>query len=370
MPDHELHRHALWVLLPALDTSDPNLRYYYDFEPALAEYKRVFAALGCAWQWRRVRLADIGAVLDEIQMASGARPPLIINLCDGDEVNGAPGVSVIRELEARQLAYTGARESFYQLTTSKIALKRAFDAAGVCTAPWQEIRDGVSLAGVFERCGRPVIVKPAVSGGSMGLGVRNVVADVPQLEAVLAALRSGYHGWNLAWGGVLAERYVQGREFTVLVVGTGARARCYAPAELVFHPSLAENERFLSFDRLWETFETEAAMPNDEHFYQFAPVEPGLVAALQTLSLAAYHAVGGSGYGRVDIRQDAATGELHVLEVNAQCGLSEDENYTAVGAILRFEGVSFSGLTQAMLADALASRRVAAPHTARAAGLA
>ena len=62
MSSHELQRHALWLLLPTLETEDPNLQYYYDFEPALAEYKRVFAELGCDWQWRRVRLDSIAAV--------------------------------------------------------------------------------------------------------------------------------------------------------------------------------------------------------------------------------------------------------------------------------------------------------------------
>ncbi|MBK6392109.1 MAG: hypothetical protein IPF70_16310 [Saprospiraceae bacterium] len=48
--------------------------------------------------------------------------------------------------------------------------------------------------------------------------------------------------------------------------------------------------------------------------------------------------VKGRGYGRVDIRMDQVTGEMYVLEVNAQCGLSEDENFTSIGAILKYSG--------------------------------
>jgi D-alanine-D-alanine ligase len=50
---------------------------------------------------------------------------------------------------------------------------------------------------------------------------------------------------------------------------------------------------------------------------------------------------------------DAATGQLYVLEVNAQCGLSEDENYTSIGAILRVNQTSFTQLIQEVLLDAL-----------------
>lgn len=121
----------------------------------------------------------------------------------------------------------------------------------------------------------------------------------------------------------------------------------------VFHDSLKVNERFLSFDRLWETYKTESAMPDNGFVYTYAKVDEALIPTLKALSIQAYKAVQGSGYGRIDIRQDAVSGELYVLEVNAQCGLSEDENYTSIGAILRFEDLNFAALTEAILEDAI-----------------
>ena len=49
---------------------------------------------------------------------------------------------------------------------------------------------------------------------------------------------------------------------------------------------------------------------------------------------------------------DAITKKIFVLEVNAQCGISEDENFTSIGAILRFEGTTFSQLLIEILNDA------------------
>jgi D-alanine-D-alanine ligase len=71
------------------------------------------------------------------------------------------------------------------------------------------------------------------------------------------------------------------------------------------------------------------------------------------VSLQAYHAVQGKGYTRADIRRDKATGQLYVLEVNAQCGLSEDENYTSIGAILRVNQTPFAQLIAEIILDAL-----------------
>jgi D-alanine-D-alanine ligase len=49
---------------------------------------------------------------------------------------------------------------------------------------------------------------------------------------------------------------------------------------------------------------------------------------------------------------------LYVLEVNAQCGLSEDEDYTSIGAILRFAGRSFTQLIEEIIYDTIANRGI------------
>jgi D-alanine-D-alanine ligase len=49
---------------------------------------------------------------------------------------------------------------------------------------------------------------------------------------------------------------------------------------------------------------------------------------------------------------DKETGKLYVLEVNAQCGLSEDEDYTSIGAILRFSGNTFTQMVAEIINDA------------------
>src|SRR4030095_697579 len=99
---------------------------------------------------------------------SGRKIPLVLNLCDGDEVNGTPGVSVIHELERNKLVYTGSDDHYYNITTSKIPMKAAFDKAGVSTAKW-EIIDGSedSIKGICRRLGAPLIIKPAVSRGRL-----------------------------------------------------------------------------------------------------------------------------------------------------------------------------------------------------------
>jgi D-alanine-D-alanine ligase len=341
----------VWVLAPALSTGNENIDYYYDFSQSIAEYTHVFQSLQMQWQWQPVSMQDyvriISAIADEKK--KGQYMPVVLNLCDGDEVNGTPGISVVKLLRQKKLIYTGASEFFYWVTTSKISMKQAFDKANVATANWVAINNNVSVPqNLFDVLGSPIIIKPAVSGGSMGVGIKNVVHNFSEMEPLLQQLYQGYNGWNLTADGLIAETFIAGREFTVFIAGDYLKpdsATVYRPVERVFHASLPPEERFLSFDRLWEIYEDESVMPNQDNFYEYAEVtDMCLEEQIKQLSWDAYVSTCGTGYTRVDIRQDAETGKLYVLEVNAQCGISEDENFTSIGAILRINNASFTDL--------------------------
>ncbi len=352
-----LKPYTIWVLAPKIESEDPNIQYYYDFTQSIKEYTKVFEELKAEWKWQPVTMNDFKEVIRGITASSNGKTPLVLNLCDGDEINGAPGVSVIHELEKHGLIYTGSDAHFYTITTSKIPMKKAFDKAGVATAGWRVITDKPgSVRGITKRVGTPLIIKPAVSGGSMGVSVKNVVQTEPELKQRVEEIYKGYRGWNLLADGLFVEQYIAGPEYTTFITGSANdpdHCIVYEPVKRVFHESLPETEKFLSFDRLWEIYEEEKPMPENGNFYEYAATDPELVPALKKLSLDAYLSCGGKGYTRIDIRQDSNTGKLYMLEVNAQCGLSEDENYTSIGAILKASKVSFTEVITEILRDAL-----------------
>lgn len=350
----------VWVLAPLLESNDEKIDYYYDFSQSIAEYEKTFAALGIEWKWQPVTINNYSEIIETIinEKATSAKTPVVFNLCDGDEINGTPGLSVVRLLEEKGLIYTGSDEYFYTITTSKIPMKQAFDLASVPSAKWKAIYDkDTDIADVFEKLGTPVIVKPAISGGSMGVGIKNVVHNQAELNEQVSLMFNGYRGWNLAADGLLAESFIAGPEFTVLISGSHDNpkdAKIYTPVERVFHASLPEHEKFLSFDRLWEIYEDETPMPNEGNFYEYALPDTTLIEQIKKISWDAFVATKGCGYTRADVRMDKETGQLYVLEVNAQCGLSEDEDFTSIGAILRISGNTFTDLVAEIINDAFA----------------
>lgn len=355
-----LNKLKVWVLAPHLESDDPNIQCYYDFTQSLEEYTKVFKNLNIDWEWQPVTMDNFKEIISLLKDRTIDKYPMVLNLCDGDEINGTPGISVIHELEKHGIIYTGSAAPYYNITTSKIPMKEAFDKHKVPTPGWDIIKDGnQSFAPLFDKLGSPLILKPAISGGSMGVSVKNVVKDEAELKQQVDLLSNGYRGWELATGGLFVEQFIKGPEFTSFIVGSASQPdKCivYEPVERVFHSSLPEIEKFLSFDRLWEIYEKESPMPDGDSFYEYYPPDPALVDAIKKISLDAYCAVGATGYGRLDIRMDTSTGKLYMLEVNAQCGLSEDEDYTSIGAILRVSGKTFTQLVLEIIRDAFIRR--------------
>jgi D-alanine-D-alanine ligase len=352
----------IYVLAPYLETEDNNINYYYDFTQSIEEYTKIFNELKATWKWQPVTMNNFSSIIDSIINKKSKRIPVFLNLCDGDEVNGTPGISVLKKLEASNLIYTGAEAYFYDITTSKVPMKKAFDKYKVPTAKWMMIQSAKDpVDDMFETVGRTVILKPSVSGGSMGVGVKNVVSSKPAMKKQLKKMFKGYRGWDLSIDGIIAEEFIKGREFTTMITGSSkypTTCRVYEPVERVFHPSLPEKEKFLSFDRLWEIYEDETPMPSNENFYEYRTVEKSLADQIKKISFDAYKSVKGTGYTRVDIRMDDLTGKLYVLEVNAQCGLSEDEDYTSIGAILKANNTSFKSMIIEVLQDAFTRKKI------------
>ena len=189
-------KYHVWVLAPYLETEDESLKYFYDYTQSIAEYQKVFAELGCTWAWVNVTMDNIETVISDIKNQT-TKTNIVLNLCDGDEINGTPGISVIEALEKNDVIYTGAKAFFYNITTSKIPMKQAFDAHKVATPAWKIIQNEADIQGVFDEIGHLLIVKPAVSGGSMGLTIKNVVDTEGAFSDAIEGIKQGYRGWKL-----------------------------------------------------------------------------------------------------------------------------------------------------------------------------
>jgi D-alanine-D-alanine ligase len=348
-------RPTVSVFIPYYDKDGKLESPEYDLPAFRDELHGWFAALGYEWRWVPVTLNNLRSTIDGLEPSRLAHRCLVMNLCDGNEVDGSPGLSVVRALEDSGLPYTGGSTFFYDITTYKVALKTALREHGVPTAPFVALRDlPADVARVEAEVGYPAFVKPEVSAGSGGIGLKSRAHDAGEVMARVTALLASEDGEFYRKSGIFAERFIDGPEFTVLVVADASAplgARAYPPAQRLFHSALPRHERFLSYDRYWSEYKVESRLPEGEPFYRFGQAPARLRDRLADLAVRAFAAVGGQGYGRVDVRLEERTDELFVLEVNANCGISGDKE-TSVGEILLQSEIPATSLVSEILRDA------------------
>ncbi|MDQ6699386.1 MAG: hypothetical protein M3Z36_04285 [Acidobacteriota bacterium] len=345
--------HLIWAFIP-FSIEDGRLSGdSYDNARTKCELAETFNELGLPWVWQPIVPGNMQEIVSQVAEYRNRFPCIVFNFCDGADSDGKPGLSVVRALEIEGIPFTGADSRFFEISTSKLRMKPMFAASGLATPAFEALPDVGPVAGVCERLGTPLIVKPDISSASQGISLRSKVFSDAE-----AASRRDELVRNFAHSAVLVERFVEGREFTVFVTGDHNKPATLRalPAERIFDSSIPPGERFLSFDRYWGYYKEETAPARGAPFYGYAEIAPDLRGLISDFAQRAYCALQGTGYGRVDIRMEK-NGKPQLLEVNANCGLSGDDE-TSTGSILEIAGLRFSSLVASILEHALSRRCV------------
>ncbi len=336
----------IWALIPYTIEGDRLTAEAYDHELTKSELALAFSELGLPWIWQPVVLGSIPDITAQLAASMKRHPTVAFNFCDGLDRDGTPGLSVVQALEGAGVPFTGSDSRFYGISTSKLCMKDRFREHGVETAPWEVLPRTGSVRGVCDRLGMPLIVKPDVSFASYGISLKSKVLADADIEARRDELRAGAMGGMFSEGEIFAERFLAGDEYTVFVGGYWDHPDglwTLPPARRCFAASIPIQERFLTYDRYWGYYREETAPTEGEAFYRYELVTGEVAEELRALAKRAYCVVQGYSYARVDIREDTVSGRLSVLEVNANCGLSGDDQ-TSTGSMLHLMGWSFPAL--------------------------
>ena len=227
--------------------------------------------------------------------------------------------AVQEELEALGLPYTGCGPEASRVAFNKVLTKQRCVAAGVPTPRYAVLNSPAEAwpAG----WNPPVVLKPVRQGSSVGLQfVNNAASWAPALT----------HAFGFD-SQVLMEERIAGRETTVAILDGAAL------------PVVEIRPKQGTYD-----YENKYTAGRTEYFCP-APFAPDVTARVQAAGLAAFQAVGGRDYGRVDIMVTAA-GEPFVLEVNTLPGMTETSLLPKAAAAA---GYSYAQLCQRMVDLAL-----------------
>ncbi len=225
--------------------------------------------------------------------------------------------AIQERLEALGLPYTGSDPAASRLAFDKILSKEVLINHGVMTPAYEVLRPGSRRSLPL-----PAVVKPPRQGSSFG--VHKVLREADWAAALAEAM-----GYN---GEVLVEEFIPGRELTVGIVGGQA-----LPVIEIRAPDSNYDYR-----AKYTKGVTEYLAP--------APLPDAVAQRCQQMALRTFQALGGRGFGRVDLRL-RPDGALYVLELNTIPGFTETSLLPKAAAAA---GLPFAALCDRILCLAMA----------------
>lgn len=217
--------------------------------------------------------------------------------------------------------YTGSGVMASAIAMDKWRTKLLWQAAGLPSPKAVLLDDQTDWSAAISQLSNNAIVKPAREGSSIGMrrvNNANELADSYQFAKQYDAM-------------VLAETWIQGREFTVAVVQGKALPVIQLKTERDFY----------DFEAKYQSNDTQYLLPSG--------LTASAEAEVKQLAEKAFDLLGCEGWARIDVMEDEA-GQFWLLEANTSPGMTD---HSLVPMAAKADGLPFAELVEQLLIDAV-----------------
>ena len=263
---------------------------------------------------------DLGRLISRLR----AEPPdLVFNLCESLCGDARNEIVLPALLDMLRLPYTGPGPLTLGMCLHKERAKQVLAARGVPTPPHRMLAGPADLeASDLDELEYPYFLKPAHEDASVGIASSNLVRGPDELR------RRARELFDLHRQPVLGERYIDGREVNVTLLGNPGALRVLPLHEIDFAKMPRGRPHIISYAAKWDESHAEYAgtLP-----VPLRGASETLERSIERAAMQAFKALGLRDFGRVDIRVDER-GQPWVIDVNPNCDLSPDAGVARAAA--------------------------------------
>jgi D-alanine-D-alanine ligase len=258
-------------------------------------------------------------VKSDLEVIRGAveqwKPHVAFNLLEEFDGVAVYDQNVVSYLELLHVPYTGCNPRGLMLARDKALSKQVMSYHRI---PYPEFMV-VPLHRMVRRpkwLAFPLIVKSVSEEASLGISQASIVEDEDKLRERVAFIHDS------VGTGALVERYIEGRELYVGVMGN-AHLQVLPVWELVMDNMPEEAKRIATERVKWSRkYQDKYGIRSGEA----KNLPEGAADKIQHLAKRVYRALGISGYARIDMRMDG-DGNIYVLEANPNPQIADDEDF-------------------------------------------
>ncbi len=252
-------------------------------------------------------------------------PDVVFNALHGP---GGEDGHVQALLDFLAIPYTGSGVEAAALAMDKHLTKKLLAAEGLPTAAWDVFDlSGGTLPLLPGSLDLPLVIKPRFEGSALGVVI--VKTHEQWTSAMLSAAKT--------YSQIMAEEYLDGREFTVAILGEEA---------LPVIEIIPNADEFYTFDAKYAPGGSTHIVP--------AKIDEDLAARLQMIALSVHRLLGLRDYSRTDFIV-TKEGRPQILEINTLPGLTATSLVPDACAAV---GISYEALIDRLVGYALARRDV------------
>lgn len=327
--NNENRQLKICVLQPDYSTSDVDYRHY---DPA-----RNLSHLIPAANFNHVLLNKL-TTYKQLKELKKKNYDVFVNLCEGYLEWNIPSIDVIYFMELLKLPFTGPTSLLYD--PPKDLMKYVAYTAGIKTPAFALIQSTDCIDKETHHLQYPLFVKPDKAGDSLGIDEHSLVHNKEELTTKCNAIIEEY-------GPLLVEEYIEGREFTVMLVANADDEKTctiFKPIEYIFPKGF----QFKTYSLKTSELHPEANIPCND---------PLLEAALKDAALKIFQGFDAVGYARLDFRVNA-NNEIFFLEINFTCSVFYKDGYEgSADYILKNDGIGQAGFLKKIIEEGIARHK-------------
>jgi D-alanine--D-alanine ligase len=344
-----------------LRDTDLNIAFIYD--PKAYYLERGYSDTDCAGLADKVTINAVANALGKLghrvthvpgikhlvgHLAAGEDKnwDLVFNFSEG--VCGSARESQVPALlEAYGIVYTFSDAATLSICLDKAKTKMLLEHYRIPTSPFVLVPVyglKVDYACLAKELSYPLFAKPVSTSTSNGILPSNKISRPEDLEKTIEKLRRQFTAQE-----IIVEEFLDGREFTVAIIGTSSSARVLGALEMTWYNPEGHDNETSSLD-----FSTRFSKAGREPGQDTGHIHADMAVA--EVALSAYQVLGCRDAARVDIRLDSQKyGSVpNVIEVNPLFGLRDD--YSLFTCIARNNGMDYNSIIAEVISSALQRR--------------
>lgn len=314
---------VVYNLKKGLKTAVPDAEAEYDNIDTVYAIKSALEAEG-----HHVILLEADEALPE--KLRNERIDIAFNIAEGLNGRGREA-QIPAMLNFFGIPFTGSDETTLCLALDKALTKRLILSYRIRTPKYALLSTEASLSKFSLKY--PVIIKPNAEGSSKGISDISIVKSAKDLRELT---KRNIKLYNEA---MLAEEYIEGREFTVGILGNGSETRVFPPMEIIYKKETQEQFHVYSYNvkqnyKEYINYQCPASLTKEQE------------AEMMKLSKKIYNILECRDFSRIDFRM-SADGKIYFIEINPLPGLAP--GYSDYPILAEFCGISYTELVNGIL---------------------